>query len=87
MFDNITSISLIRAGQLCALSVSLPTEALPGVPLISDFLTGWCRRMPGEDRAETERRHPSGAGQSRLSNAAQDMGNTALPDTPADFGD
>jgi hypothetical protein len=41
MFDNIASISLIRAGQLCALSVSLPTEALPGVPLISDFLTGY----------------------------------------------
>jgi tripartite-type tricarboxylate transporter receptor subunit TctC len=42
MFDNLTaSIALIRAGKLRALAVSMPTAALPDVPLISDFVTGY----------------------------------------------
>jgi hypothetical protein len=60
MFDNIVSpISLVRAGQSRALAVSLPTDALPGVPLISDFLPGyepmpgtaWSRRRTGRTRS------------------------------------
>ncbi|MGH6671394.1 MAG: Bug family tripartite tricarboxylate transporter substrate binding protein, partial [Xanthobacteraceae bacterium] len=42
MFDNIAaSIALIRAGKLHPLAVSSRTDALPGVPPISDFLPGY----------------------------------------------
>ena len=42
MFDNVAaSIALIRAGKLRALAVSSHTDALPGVPLIGDFLPGY----------------------------------------------
>src|ERR1700761_8752693 len=39
MFDNLTSsLPFIRAGKLRALAVSSRTDALPGVPLIRDFV-------------------------------------------------
>ena len=42
MFDNVAaSIALIRAGKLRALAVSSRTDALPGIPPISDFLPGY----------------------------------------------
>ena len=42
MFDNLTSsLAFIRAGKLRALAVSSRTDALPGVPLISDFVPGY----------------------------------------------
>ncbi len=42
MFDNLTSsVALIRADKLRALAVSSRTDALPGVPLISDFVPGY----------------------------------------------
>ncbi len=42
MFDNLTSsLAFIRAGKLRALAVSSRTDALPDVPLISDFVPGY----------------------------------------------
>jgi len=42
MFDNLTSsLVFIRAGRLRALAVSSRTDALPAVPLISDFVPGY----------------------------------------------
>jgi Tripartite tricarboxylate transporter family receptor len=42
MFDNVAaSIALIRGGKLRPLAVSSRTDALPGVPPISDFLPGY----------------------------------------------
>ncbi len=42
MFDNLTSsLAFVRAGKLRALAVSSRTDALPGVPLIRDFVPGY----------------------------------------------
>jgi tripartite-type tricarboxylate transporter receptor subunit TctC len=42
MFDNLTSsLAFIHAGKLRALAVSSRTDALPGVPLIRDFVPGY----------------------------------------------
>jgi tripartite-type tricarboxylate transporter receptor subunit TctC len=42
MFDNLTSsIALIRAGKLRPLAVSSRSDALPDVPLISEFVPGY----------------------------------------------
>ena len=42
MFDNLTSsLALIRAGKLRPLAVSSRSDALPNVPLISDFVPGF----------------------------------------------
>ncbi len=96
MFDNIASaISMIRAGQLRALAISFATDALPGVPLISDFLPGYeayvwngivapknCpAAIVGTLNAELDAIVASEDFKSQLKN----MGNTPVSDTPAEF--
>jgi tripartite-type tricarboxylate transporter receptor subunit TctC len=96
MFDNIASaISMIRAGQLRALAISFATDALPGVPLISDFLPGYeayvwngivaPKNCPpaivGTLNAELDAIVASEDFKSQLKN----MGNTPVSDTPAEF--
>ncbi len=96
MFDNIASaISMIRAGQLRALAISFATDALPGVPLISDFLPGYeayvwngivapknCpAAIVGTLSAELDAIVASEDFKSQLKN----MGNTSVSDTPAEF--
>lgn len=96
MFDNIASaISMIRAGQLRALAISFATDALPGVPLISDFLPGYeayvwngivapknCpAAIVGTLSAELDAIVASEDFKSQLKN----MGNTPVSDTPAEF--
>jgi tripartite-type tricarboxylate transporter receptor subunit TctC len=97
MFDNIaSSISLIRAGQLRALAVSLPTEALPGVPLISDFLPGYeayvwngvvaPKNCPAEIVQKLSTEIKAVVTDPEFQAQLKNMGNTALSDSPAEFG-
>jgi tripartite-type tricarboxylate transporter receptor subunit TctC len=96
MFDNIASaISLIRAGQLRALAVSLPTDALPGVPLISDFLPGYeayvwngvvaPKNCPPEIVQKLSAEITAVAKDPDFNAQLKNMGNTAVWDTPAEF--
>jgi tripartite-type tricarboxylate transporter receptor subunit TctC len=96
MFDNIaSSISLIRAGQLRALAVSLPTEALPGVPLISDFLPGYeayvwngvvaPKNCPPEIVQKLSAEIKAVVADPDFQAQLKNMGNTAVSDTPAEF--
>jgi tripartite-type tricarboxylate transporter receptor subunit TctC len=96
MFDNIaSSISLIRAGQLRALAVSLPTEALPGVPLISDFLPGYeayvwngvvaPKNCPPEIVQKLSTEIKVVVADPDFQAQLKNMGNTAVSDTPAEF--
>jgi tripartite-type tricarboxylate transporter receptor subunit TctC len=97
MFDNIaSSISLIRAGQLRALAISLPTEVLPNIPVISEFLPAYeayvwngvvaPKNCPAEIvqrlSAEIDAVVADGDFKTQLKN----LGNTAVSNTPSEFG-
>jgi tripartite-type tricarboxylate transporter receptor subunit TctC len=97
MFDNVAaSIALIRSGKLRALAVSSPTDALPGVPPISDFLPGyeayvWNGVVAPKDCPVEIVDKLNGAINAVVTDAAfkaalDNMGNTAVSDTPAAFG-
>jgi tripartite-type tricarboxylate transporter receptor subunit TctC len=96
MFDNIaSSISLIRAGQLRALAVSLPTEALPNVPLISDFLPGYeayvwngvvaPKNCPAEIVRKLNAEISAVVEDPEFNAQLKNMGNTAVAATPSEF--
>ncbi|MFZ1920144.1 MAG: tripartite tricarboxylate transporter substrate binding protein [Xanthobacteraceae bacterium] len=97
MFDNLTSsLPFIRAGGLRPLAVSAPTEALPGVPLISAFVPGYDAyswngiTAPKDCPAAVVDKlnaavNASVADPAFKSQLAQ-VGNTPLSDTPAGFG-
>ncbi|MGA8075901.1 MAG: tripartite tricarboxylate transporter substrate binding protein [Xanthobacteraceae bacterium] len=97
MFDNLTSsLPFIRAGGLRPLAVSAPTEALPGVPLISAFVPGYDAyswngiTAPKDCPAGVVDKlnaavNASVADPAFKSQLAQ-VGNTPLSDTPAGFG-
>ena len=97
MFNNVAaSIALIRSGKLRPLAVSSRTEALTGVPLISDFLPGYeayvwngivaPRDCPPAivDKLNAEM-NAIVADPDFKAHLAQ-LGNTAVSDTPAEFG-
>jgi tripartite-type tricarboxylate transporter receptor subunit TctC len=97
MFDNVAaSIALIRAGKLRPLAVSSRTDALRGVPLISDFLPGyeayvWNGVVAPKDCPAEIVDKLNGAINAIVTDAAfksalDNMGNTAVSDTPAEFG-
>jgi tripartite-type tricarboxylate transporter receptor subunit TctC len=97
MFDNVAaSIALIRSGKLRALAVSSRTDALPGVPPISDFLPGyeayvWNGVVAPKDCPAEVIDKLNGAINAIVTDAAfksalDNMGNTAVSDTPAEFG-
>jgi tripartite-type tricarboxylate transporter receptor subunit TctC len=97
MFDNVAaSIALIRSGKLRSLAVSSRTDALPGVPLISDFLPGyeayvWNGVVAPKDCPVEIADKLNGAINAIVADAAfksalDNMGNTAVSDTPAAFG-
>ena len=93
MFDNVAaSIALIRSGKLRPLAVSSRTDALPGVPPISDFLPGyeayvWNGVVAPKDCPAEIVDKLNGAINAIVTDAAfksalDNMGNTAVSDTP-----
>jgi tripartite-type tricarboxylate transporter receptor subunit TctC len=97
MFDNVAaSIALIRSGKLRPLAVSSHTDALPGVPLISDFLPGYeayvwngvvaPKACPPEIVNKLNAAINAIVADPQFKTALDHMGNTAVSDTPAEFG-
>jgi tripartite-type tricarboxylate transporter receptor subunit TctC len=97
MFDNVaSSIALIRSGKLRALAVSSRTDALPGVPLIGDFVPGYEAYVwngivapKGCTPAIVDRLNAeitAIVADPKFKAQLADMGNTAVSDTPAAFG-
>jgi tripartite-type tricarboxylate transporter receptor subunit TctC len=97
MFDNVaSSIALIRAGKLRPLAVSSRTEALPDVPLISAFVPGyeayvWNGITAPKDTPAAVITKLNGAinaivAEPGFQKQLADLGNTAVSDTPAGFG-
>ncbi len=97
MFDNVaSSIALIRAGKLRPLAVSSRTDALPGVPLISDFLPGYeayvwngvvaPKECPADIVGKLNAEIAAIVAEPKFKAQLADMGNTAVSDTPAEFG-
>lgn len=97
MFDNVaSSIALIRSGKLRPLALSSRTDALPGVPLISDFLPGYeayvwngivaPKDCPAEVVDKLNAAINAIAAEPKFKAQLADMGNTAVSDTPAQFG-
>ena len=97
MFDNIAaSIALIRAGKLRALAVSSKTDALPGVPPISDFLPGYDayvwngivapKNTPAEIVTKLNAAINAIVADRSYTAALDHLGNSAGSDTPEEFG-
>ncbi len=97
MFDNVaSSIALIRSGKLRPLAVSSRTDALPGVPPIGDFLPGyeayvWNGIVAPKDCPAPIVGQLNGAinaivAEPKFKAALDHMGNSAVSDTPAEFG-
>jgi tripartite-type tricarboxylate transporter receptor subunit TctC len=97
MFDNLTSsIALIRGGKLKPLAVSMRTAALPGVPLISDFVPGYEAYSWNGITAPRDCPRPIVAKLNAAVNAIvadadfktklADVANTPMSDTPEGFG-
>jgi tripartite-type tricarboxylate transporter receptor subunit TctC len=99
MFDNITtSIEYIRAGKLRPLAVTTATrwEGLPDVPTVSDFVPGyeassWSgigvpRNTPAEIIDKLNKEINAALADARMKTRLADLGATALPGSPADFG-
>jgi tripartite-type tricarboxylate transporter receptor subunit TctC len=91
------SIEFVRAGRLRALAVTsaTPSEVLPGVPTIGEFLPGYeasvltglgaPRNTPVEIIDRLNKETNSALADPRMQAQLADMGNTALPGSPADF--
>jgi tripartite-type tricarboxylate transporter receptor subunit TctC len=97
MFDNLTaSLALIRAGRLKPLAVSMRTAALPGVPLISDFVPGYEAYSWNGITAPRDCPRPIVAKLNAAVNAIvadadfkarlAEVANTPMSDTPEGFG-
>ncbi len=96
--DMAASIEYIRAGKLRALAVTTATrsEALPDIPTVSDFVTGFeasqwvglCapKNTPPEIIGKLNTEINTGLADPRLKARFADLGGTVLPGSPADFG-
>jgi len=96
--DMAASIEYIRAGKLRALAVTTATrsEALPDIPTVSDFVTGFeasqwvglCapKNTPPEIIGKLNTEINTGLADPRLKTRFADLGGTVLPGSPADFG-
>jgi tripartite-type tricarboxylate transporter receptor subunit TctC len=97
MFDNLTSsLALIRAGKLRPLAVSSRSDALPNVPLISDFVPGfeaysWNGITAPKDCGPAIVDKLNAAVNAIVADPAfkgqlAEVGNTPISDSPAGFG-
>jgi tripartite-type tricarboxylate transporter receptor subunit TctC len=98
-FDNLSSsIELVRGGKLRALAVTstAPSEALPGVPTVAQFLPGYEASAwygigapvgtPAEIVEKINKELNAAFVDPRMKARIADLGGTALPGSPADFG-
>ena len=93
-----SSIEFIRAGKLRALAVTTATrsQALPDVPTVGEFVsgyeaTGWQgigapRKTPAEIIEKLNREINVALADRKIKAQLADLGNTAIPGSPADFG-
>jgi tripartite-type tricarboxylate transporter receptor subunit TctC len=91
------SIEPVRAGKLRALAVTAVTrsETLPDLPTVSDFVPGyeasaWSgiggpKDTPAEIIDKLNREINAGLADPKIKGRLADLGNTAMPDSPADF--
>jgi tripartite-type tricarboxylate transporter receptor subunit TctC len=99
MFDNMaSSIALIRAGRLRPLAVTTMTrsETLPNIPSLSDFVPGYAasgwngigapKDCPSEIIAMLNAEINAALIDPMIKAQLADLGGTALPASPADFG-
>ena len=98
-FDNLSSsIELVRGGKLRALAVTstAPSEALPGVPTVAEFLPGYEASAwygigapvgtPSEIIDKVNKELNAAFVDPRMKARIADLGGTVLPGSPADFG-
>jgi tripartite-type tricarboxylate transporter receptor subunit TctC len=93
-----SSTGYVKAGNLRALGVTTATrsEALPDVPSIGDFLPGYeasgitglgaPKNTPADIIEKLNKEINAGLADTRLRARLADLGGTALPGSPADFG-
>ena len=99
MFDLLpASIGYIRAGKLRALAVTsaTPSEALPGIPPIAQFVPGYAadiwhgiaapKGTPADIIETLNRETNAGLADPTIKARIDDMGGMALTGSPADFG-
>jgi tripartite-type tricarboxylate transporter receptor subunit TctC len=99
MFPDISSaIEYIRAGKLRALAVTtaMRSEALPDIPSMGDFIpgfeaSGWSgigapKNTPAEIIDKLNRATNAALGDPKMKLRMADLGITAFPSSPADFG-
>jgi tripartite-type tricarboxylate transporter receptor subunit TctC len=100
MFDNTaSSIEHIRAGRVRALAVTTATraEVLPDLPTVGDFVLGYeasgfggvgaPKNSPLEIIEKLNREINAGLADGKLRARLADLGGTALPGSPPDFGE
>jgi tripartite-type tricarboxylate transporter receptor subunit TctC len=97
-FTMAASMEYVRAGKLRALAVAtaMRSEALPEIPTISEFVPGyeasyWVglgapRDTPAEFINTLNREVTAGLADAKLNARIADLGGTALPGSPGDFG-
>jgi len=98
-FDNLpASIEFIRAGKLRPLAVTTAkrAEVLPDVPTIADTVPGYeasawfgigaPRGTPADVIDKLNREINAGLADARLKAKLADLGGTAIPGSPRDFG-
>jgi tripartite-type tricarboxylate transporter receptor subunit TctC len=93
-----SSIEYVRAGKLRALGVSTlaRSQALPDVPTIGEFVPGYessgffgfgvPKNTPAEIVAVLSKEINAALAEPKMSARLADLGGTALPGSPADFG-
>jgi len=99
MFDLLpASIGYIRGGKLRALAVttSMPSEALPGLPTVNKFLPGYeastwngvvvPKNTSTEIIDKLNRHINAGLADPNIKARLTDLGATSLPQSSADFG-
>ena len=94
----LASIEYIRAGKLRALAVTTPTrwEGLPDAPTVGEFVPGYeaspwfgvgaPKRTASEIVEKLNKEINAALADSKMKARLADMGGTALPGLPADFG-
>jgi tripartite-type tricarboxylate transporter receptor subunit TctC len=98
IFADISSIEFIKAGKLRALAVTTATrsQALPDLPTIGDFVpgyeaSGWYgvvapKNTPPEIVDKLNKEINEAIADPKFQARLADLGGTALPGSPADFG-